>query len=154
MKESTVVDLREKILADIKSAMVSKDTVKLNTLRFLNSAIKNKEIDSRPTPITADDVMQVVKKLVKQRKESIDQFGAAGRTDLVDQESAELKVLEAYLPAQMGKEQIEKLVTEVIAATGAKTIKDMGTVMKEVQTRAAGSADGKMISEVIKSKLT
>ena len=64
------------------------------------------------------------------------------------------KVLEAYLPAQMGKEQIEKLVTEVIAATGAKTIKDMGTVMKEVQTRAAGSADGKMISEVIKSKLT
>jgi uncharacterized protein len=147
------VELREKILADIKSAMVSKDTIKLNTLRFLNSAIKNKEIDSRPTPINADDVMAVIKKLVKQRKESIEQFSAAGRQDLADNETAELKVLEVYLPAQMSKEQIEALVIEVIAATGAKTIKDMGTVMKETQARSAGSADGKLISEVIKSKL-
>lgn len=148
------MEIREKILADIKSAMVSKDTVKLNTLRFLNAAIKNKEIDSRPTPLTADDVMAVVKKLVKQRKESIEQFQTAGRNDLVDAESAELKVLEAYLPAQMSREQIEAVVAEVIAATGAKTIKDMGTVMKEAMARTAGSADGKMISEVIKSKLT
>ncbi len=147
------MELREKILADIKSAMVSRDTVKLNTLRFLNAQIKNKEIDSRPTPITADDVMTVVKKLVKQRKESIEQFSAAGRTDLADQENAELKILETYLPAQMSREQIEKLVTEVIAATGAKTIKDMGSVMKEAQARAAGAADGKLISEIIKSKL-
>jgi uncharacterized protein len=154
LKESTIVEIREKILADIKSAMVSKDTVKLNTLRFLNAAIKNKEIDSRPTPLTADDVMAVVKKLVKQRKESIEQFQTAGRNDLVDAESAELKVLEAYLPAQMSREQIEAVVAEVIAATGAKTIKDMGTVMKEAMARTAGSADGKMISEVIKSKLT
>lgn len=147
------MEIREKILADIKSAMVSKDTVKLNTLRFLNAQIKNKEIDSRPTPITADDVMAVIKKLVKQRKESIEQFLAAGRTDLSDAEAAELKVLEAYLPAQMGKEQIESLVSEVIAATGAKKIKDMGTVMKEMMARTSGSADGKLISEVIKSKL-
>ena len=148
------MEIREKILADIKSAMVSKDTVKLNTLRFLNSAIKNKEIDSRPTPITADDIMAVIKKLVKQRKESIEQFQTAGRTDLVDAESAELKVLETYLPAQMSREQIEAIVAEVIAATGAKTIKDMGTVMKEAMVRTAGSADGKLISEVIKSKLS
>ena len=147
------MELREKILADIKSAMVSKDTIKLNTLRFLNAQIKNKDIDSRPTPITPEDVMTVVKKLVKQRKESIEQFSAAGRTDLADQESAELKILETYLPAQMSREQIEKLVTEVIAATGAKTIKDMGTVMKEAQARSAGTADGKLISEIIKSKL-
>ena len=147
------MELREKIMADIKSAMVSKDTVKLNTLRFLNAQIKNKEIDSRPTPITADDVMAVVKKLVKQRKESIEQFQAAGRTDLVDAETAELKVLEAYLPAQMSREQVEAVVTEVIAAVGAKTVKDMGAVMKETMARTAGSADGKMISEVIKSKL-
>ena len=148
------MEIREKILADIKSAMVSKDTVKLNTLRFLNAQIKNKEIDSRPTPITADDIMGVLKKLVKQRKESIEQFSAAGRTDLADGESAELKILEAYLPAQMGREQIEALVVEVIAATGAKTIKEMGTVMKEMQVRTAGSADGKMISEIIKAKLS
>lgn len=148
------MEIREKILADIKSAMVSKDTVKLNTLRFLNAAIKNKEIDSRPAAITADDIMGVLKKLVKQRKESIDQFTAAGRMDLADGEAAELKVLEAYMPAQMGKEQIEALVAEVITATGAKSIKDMGTVMKEMQARTAGAADGKLISEIIKAKLT
>lgn len=147
------MDIREKILADIKSAMVSKDTVKLNTLRFLNAAIKNKEIDSRPTPITSDDIMTVIKKLVKQRKESIEQFSAAGRTDLSEAEAAELKVLEAYMPAQMTREQVEAVVVEVIAATGAKTVKEMGIVMKETQARTAGSADGKMISEIIKSKL-
>jgi len=148
------MELREKITADIKAAMIAKDSVKLNTLRFLQAAIKNKEIDSRPNPITADDVMAVIKKLVKQRKESIEQFQAAGRNDLADQESAELKVMEAYLPAQMTKEQIEQVVADVIAATGAKTIKEMGVVMKEVQARTAGTADGKTISEVIKSKLS
>lgn len=148
------MELREKILADIKSAMVSKDTVKLNTLRFLNAQIKNKEIDSRPNPITADDVMAVIKKLVKQRKESIEQFQSAGRTDLADQENAELKVMEAYLPAQLSKEQIEVIVAEVITAIGAKSIKDMGTVMKEAMVRTAGAADGKLISEIIKSKLS
>lgn len=147
------MEIREKILADIKSAMVSKDTVKLNTLRFLNAQIKNKEIDSRPTPLTAEDIMGVVKKLVKQRKESIEQFSAAGRTDLADQETAELKVLELYLPAQLGREQIEALVSEVIAATGAQSIKDMGAVMKETLARTGGAADGKLVSEVIKSKL-
>ena len=147
------MELREKILADIKTAMVAKDTVKLNTLRFLNAQIKNKEIDSRPTPITADDIMTVIKKLVKQRKESIEQFSAAGRTDLADQEASELKILETYMPSQMTKEQIEKLVADVITATGAKTVKDMGTVMKESMARSGGSADGKVLSEVIKAKL-
>ena len=97
--------------------------------------------------------MGVLKKLVKQRKESIEQFSAAGRTDLSDAEAAELKVLEAYLPAQMTREQVEAVVVEVIATTGAKTVKEMGIVMKETQARTAGSADGKMISEIIKSKL-
>lgn len=147
------MELREKIMADIKSAMIAKDAVKLNTLRFLNSAIKNKEIDSRPEPLTPEDIVGVIKKLVKQRKESIDQFTTAGRMDLADQESSELKVLEAYMPSQMTKEQIEAMVTDIIAATGAKTIKDMGTVMKEAMAKSAGNADGKILSEVIKSKL-
>ena len=148
------MELREKITADVKSAMLAKDSVKLNTLRFLQSAIKNKEIDSRPNPITADDVMGVIKKLVKQRKESIEQFTNAGRMDLAEQETAELKVLENYMPAQMSKEQIEKIVADVITALGAKTVKDMGPVMKETMARTAGAADSKMISETIKSKLT
>ncbi|MCM2353605.1 MAG: GatB/YqeY domain-containing protein [Pseudobdellovibrio sp.] len=147
------MELKDQLMADIKAAMIAKDSVKLNTLRFLHAAIKQKEIDSRPNPLTADDVMAVLKKLVKQRKESIDQFTNAGRTDLVDQETAELKVMEVYLPAQMSREQIEQVVADVIKETGASSIKDMGTVMKAVQAKTAGSADGKTISEVIKSKL-
>ncbi|MBC7419145.1 MAG: GatB/YqeY domain-containing protein [Bdellovibrio sp.] len=147
------MEIREQILADIKAAMIAKNSVKLNTLRFLNSAIKNKEIELRPTPLVTEDIMGVIKKIVKQRKESIDQFTTANRQDLVDQETAELKVMEAYMPSQMSKEQVEKLVADVIATTGAKTVKDMGSVMKECQARSGGLADGKMMSEIIKAKL-
>lgn len=148
------MELREQIMADVKDAMKSKDQLKLNTLRFFQAAVKNREIELRPDLITPDDVMGVLKKLVKQRKESIEQYQNGGRQDLADQEAAELKVLEGYLPAQMGREQVEKVVTEVIAALGAKTVKDMGPVMKEVIARTAGTADNKIVSEVIKSKLT
>lgn len=147
------MEIRDKIMADVKAAMIAKESLKLTALRGLQAAIKNREIDMRPDPITPEEVMNVVKKLVKQRKESIDQFQQAGRQDLVDQESAELKVLEVYLPAQMSREQIEALVAEVITATGAKTVKDMGPVMKEVIARANGAADNKIVSEVIKAKL-
>lgn len=148
------MEIREKITADVKAAMIAKDSVKLGALRMLQAAIKNKEIEMRPDPITPEEVQNVIKKLAKQRKESIDQFQQAGRQDLVDQETAELKVLEVYLPAQMSREQIEALVTEVITALGAKTVKDMGPVMKEVIAKSGGAADNKVVSEVIKSKLT
>ncbi|WP_374076938.1 GatB/YqeY domain-containing protein [Bdellovibrio bacteriovorus] len=147
------MEIRDKIAADVKAAMIAKESAKLGALRMLQAAIKNREIDMRPDPITSDEVLGVIKKLVKQRKESIDQFQQAGRQDLVDQETAELKVLEVYLPAQMSREQIEGLVTEVIAALGAKTVKDMGPVMKEVIAKSGGAADNKVVSEVIKSKL-
>lgn len=148
------MEIRDKLAADVKAAMLAKESVKLGALRMLQAAIKNREIDMRPNPITPDEVLGVIKKLVKQRKESIDQFQQAGRQDLVDQETAELKVLEVYLPAQMGREQIEALVVEVIGALGAKTVKDMGPVMKEVIARSGGAADNKIVSEVIKSKLS
>lgn len=148
------MEIREQILSEIKTAMREKDSVKLNTLRFLQSAIKNREIELRPKDMTSDEVMGVIKKLVKQRKESIDQYRMANRADLVDQETSELKILETYLPKQMGREQIEQLVTEVIAALGAKTIKDMGPVMKEVIARSGGSADNKTVSELIRAKLS
>lgn len=147
------MEIREQLMADVKSAMRDKDQLKLNTLRFLQAAIKNREIELRPEPIKSDEVMAVIKKLVKQRKESIEQFVAAQRQDLADQEAAELKVLESYLPKQMSREQVEKLVGEVIASTGAKTVKDMGTVMKEMQVRTQGTADNKLVSELIKAKL-
>lgn len=147
------MEIREKLTADVKAAMIAKDSVKLGALRMLQSAIKNREIEVRPEAISTDDVMSVIKKLVKQRKESIEQFGTAGRQDLVDQETAELKILEVYLPAAMGREQTEALVIEVIAALGAKTVKDMGPVMKEVVARSGGTADNKIVSELIKAKL-
>lgn len=143
-----------KIMNEIKDAMRSKDSLKLNTLRFLQSAIKNREIELRPNPMTDEESMGVLKKLVKQRKESIEQYKAGNRQDLVDQEAAELKILEAYLPAQMSKEQVEKLVAEVISATGAKTIKEMGPVMKEVLAKSGGAADNKLVSELVRAKLS
>lgn len=147
------MQIRDQLMADVKEAMKAKETLKLNTLRFLQAAIKNREIEMRPNPITQEEVMGVIRKLVKQRKESIDQYKAAARQDLVDQETSELKILETYLPQQMGREQLEKLVSDVIASVGAKTPKDMGPVMKEVLARAAGTADNKMVSEIVKSKL-
>lgn len=141
-------------MGDIKEAMKSKNSVKLNTLRFLQSAIKNREIEMRPNPITDDEAMGVIKKLVKQRKESIEQYAAGNRQDLVDQETAELKILEAYLPPQMSREQVEKLVTEVLSQLGAKTIKDMGPAMKEVLARSGGAADNKLVSEIVRAKLS
>lgn len=148
------MEILPKIMNEIKDAMRAKDSVKLNTLRFLQSAIKNREIELRPNPMTDDESMGVIKKLVKQRKESIEQYKAGNRQDLVDQEAAELKILETYLPAQMSKEQVEKLVAEVIAATGAKTVKDMGPVMKEVLAKSGGAADNKLVSELVRSKLS
>ncbi len=145
--------LKEKIMDDVKTAMKAKDQLKLNALRFLQAAIKNREIELRPNAINEEEVLGVIKKMVKQRKESIEQYTTAARQDLVDQESLELQILEQYMPAQMGRDQIEKLVAEVISSTGAKSVKDMGNVMKEVIARAKGSADNKTVSEVIKSKL-
>ena len=148
------MEILPKIMNEIKEAMKSKDTLKVNTLRFVQAAIKNREIELRPNPMNNDEAMAVLKKLVKQRKESIEQYKAGGRQDLVDQETAELKILETYLPAQMSKEQVEKLVADVMAATGAKTIKDMGSVMKEVLARSGGAADNKLVSEIVRSKLS
>ncbi len=148
------MEIREKIMNDMKTAMREKDQVRLEAIRFLQAAIKNREIEVRPNPITGDDVMSVIKKMVKQRKESIDQYQAANRQDLVDKEAAELKIIETYLPAQMSKEQIEKIVAEVIAETKASSIKDMGSVMKAVIAKTAGAADNKLVSEAIKSKLS
>lgn len=147
------MEILPKIMNEIKDAMRSKDSLKLNTLRFLQSAIKNREIELRPQPLTDEESMSVLKKLVKQRKESIEQYKAGNRQDLVDQEAAELKILETYLPAQMSKDQVEKLVSDVIASLGAKTIKEMGPVMKEVLARSGGSADNKLVSELVRSKL-
>lgn len=147
------MDLKSQILNDMKAAMKEKDPVKLETIRGLQSAVKNREIELRPNPISEDEVIGVVKRLIKQRKESIEQFTAAGRTDLSDKEATELKHLEVYLPAQMSRDQIAALVAQVVTETGAASVKDMGKVMKEVLARSGSTADGKIVSELVKAKL-
>lgn len=147
------MSLRDQISNDIKTAMKAKDMEKLNALRMVQSAFKNREIELRPNLMPEEECIGVLKKLVKQRKESIEQFGQAGRQDLVDNETKEMKLLETYLPAQMSREAIEKIVAEAIVAAGATSVKDMGKVMKEAQARSNGQADNKIMSEIIKSKL-
>lgn len=148
------MSLKEKILEDIKTAMKNKEADRLSAVRFLQSAVKNKEIELRPHAITDQDILGVIKKLAKQRKDSIFEFEKANRQDLVDKEKYELTVLEGYLPKQLGPEEVAKVVTEVIQALGAKDIKQMGAVIKEVQARTAGAADGKTISDLVRSKLS
>ncbi len=146
--------LKEKILDDIKAAMKSRQAERLAAVRFLQSAIKYREIELRPNAITDQEVIGVIKKLAKQRKDSISEFEKAGRQDLIDKEKFELGVLEEYLPAQMSAEQVATIVDEVIKAQGATTMKQMGGVVKEVMARTGGQADGKTVSDLVKSKLT
>lgn len=147
------MEIRERLTSDMKTAMRDKDQVRLDAIRFLQAAIKNREIELRPNPISSDEVLGVLKKMVKQRKESIEQYQSAGRQDLADKELRELGIIEAYMPAQMTRDQVEKLVVEAIAELKASSIKDMGPVMKSVIAKSSGSADNKMVSEIIKSKL-
>ncbi len=147
------MNLKEQIMADVKSAMKEKDQVKVDTLRFLHAAIKNREIELRPNAINEQEVEGVLKKMIKQRKDSIDQFQKAARQDLVDKEQRELLIMEAYLPKQMSADQIKKLVEEAIAETQATNAKDMGKVMKAVQAKTQGQADNKMVSELVKARL-
>jgi len=147
------MSLRERVLEDIKEAMKTKQADRLSAIRMLQAAIKNREIELRPATITEPDVLGVVRKLTKQRKDSIEEYEKAGRQDLADKEKFELSVLEAYMPAQMTPDQIATLVNDVIAATGATSIKQMGAVVKEVMAKSDGRADGKTISDLVKSKL-
>lgn len=147
------MSLKEQIMADVKSAMKNKEQDKLNALRFIHAAIKNKEIEVRPREANDDDVLAVLKTLAKQRKDSIEQYEKGGRTDLADKEKFELNIIESYLPQQMSREQVEAVVSEVISALNATSIKQMGAVMKEVLAKTAGAADGRMVSEIVKSKL-
>ncbi|MEQ1665144.1 MAG: GatB/YqeY domain-containing protein [Bdellovibrionales bacterium] len=145
--------MKETILADLKVAMKNQEAEKLSAIRFLQSAIKNKEIELRPNAITDADILAVLKKICNQHKDSIEQYTKANRKDLVDQEAAQLKIMEHYLPKQMSREDLEKIITQVIAETKASSVKDMGAVIKATIAKTAGAADNKTISEIIKTKL-
>jgi uncharacterized protein YqeY len=144
--------LKARISEDMKSAMRARDTVRLGTVRLLLAAIKQKEVDERNE---ADDaaVTGIVEKLIKQRKDSISQFQAAGRDDLVAAEQAELAVLQTYLPEQLSSAEVEAAVAAAIAESGATSARDMGKVMGLLKPRLAGRADMGQVSSLIKTHL-
>jgi uncharacterized protein YqeY len=145
--------LRDKVNTDITAAMKSKEPTRLSALRMLKAAIMNKGIE-KSHDLDDAEVLQVVSTLVKQRRDSIEQFAKAGRTDLVDKESAEITILEEYLPPAASAEDIDAAIAAAIAETGASSIKDMGKVMKAVMPRLAGkTADGRAINEAVRRKL-
>jgi len=144
--------LKERITEDMKTAMRSGEKDRLAVIRLLQAAIKQREVDER---ITLDDaqVTSVLEKMVKQRKESIVAFEKGARADLVAKETAEIAILQPYLPAQMSETELDALIAEAIASTGAATIKDMGKVMGVVKAKAAGKADMGAVGARIKAKL-
>jgi uncharacterized protein YqeY len=144
--------LREKIDADTKDALKSGAKDKVSTLRMLISALKYKQIDKK-RPLTDEEVIETVRSLIKQRRDSIEQFTKGGRQDLVDKETAEVAVLEAYLPKQLSREELESMVRDAVAQSGAQGAKDMGKVMKALIPMVGGRADGKLISELVKNAL-
>ncbi len=146
------MSLQEQLKEDMKIAMRDKDVVSRDTIRFLNSAIKQIEVDERRA-LDDNDVIKLIQKAIKQRNESIEQFKLASRDDLVEAETAQLKVLEKYLPKQLSDEELEAKIKEIISTTGATSIKDMGKIMGVASKDLAGIADGKRINEAVKKVL-
>jgi len=146
------MNLKERITEDMKAAMRAKDSARLGAIRFLQAAIKQKEVDER---VTADDaaVLAIVEKLIKQRKDSIQQFQQAARTDLVEKEQAELALLQGYLPQQMSAAELDQAIAAAIAESGAAGPQAMGKVMALLKPRLAGRADIGKASALVKARL-
>ena len=144
--------LKERITEDMKAAMRASEKERLSTIRLVQAAIKQREVDER---ITLDDtqVFVVLEKMVKQRKESIAQFEQGGRKDLADKERREIELLQAYLPAKLSDSELDALIRDAVAATGAASIKDMGKVMGMVKSKAAGRADMAAVGARVKAVL-
>jgi len=147
------MSLKARINDDMKSAMRAKEAERLKAIRLLLAAIKQREVDER-VELTDSDVLAVLDKMLKQRRESIAQFERAGRTDLVDAEKAEVAVLQAYTPQPLSGPEIEALVNEAIQAANAKAPRDMGAVMTQLRPRLAGRADMAQVSQLVKAKLS
>ena len=149
------MSISEQIQKDMVDAMRSRDELRLSTLRMVKAAIKNKEVDKR-APLDDKEIQQVLATLIKQRRDSIEQFTKGGRQELADKEAAEIKLIEGYLPKAMGEEQIAEVVKLTIAEMGSPTMKDMGTVMKNVMAKlqATGArVEGKTVSDLVKKHL-
>ena len=150
------MSLKEQIGEDIKTAMKAKDKLRLQTVRGIKKAILEKEVELRPKgqdTLTPEHEIELLTQQAKQRRDSIEQFTNAGRDDLAEKESQELAIIETYLPEQVSDEEVAKIIDELIASSGATTMKDLGKVMGPAMKQLKGKADGKKIQEIVKSKL-
>lgn len=147
------MSIKDRLKEEMIAAMKAKEAEKLGAIRFIQAAIKKVEVDTRKEMDDAA-VTPILMNLAKQRRDSIDQFRKGGREDLAAKEEAELKLIQSFLPEQMSAEDLGKIVDSAIQETGAKSMRDMGSVMKAVQAKAAGRAEGSVISDTVKKKLS
>lgn len=146
--------LEEKILNDYKEAMKAKDSIKSATLNFLRAEMINVAMAKKKKVLDDNEVIAVIRKQVKAHQDSIEQFKTGNRQDLVDKETKELEILKSYLPPELNVDEIKKIIEEAILTTQAASIKDTGQVMKEVTTKIAGQADGRLVSDLVKERLS
>lgn len=144
--------LKERLINDMKEAMKSKDRVKLSTIRMINSLIKNAEIEKRGE-LSDEEIVSLLMKYAKQRRESIEMYEKGGRRDLVEKEKQELSIVESYLPEQMGEDEVREIVREAVEKTGARSVKDIGSVMKYVMPKVKGRVDGSTVNRIAKEML-
>jgi len=146
--------LEEKILNDYQEALKAKDALKSSVLSFLRAELINVATANKKSRLDDSEVISVIKKQIKQRRDSIEQFTQGGRMELAEKEKKELGVLQGYLPPDVSIEEIKKIIEEVVSSTGAVSLKEMGKVMKEVNAKIAGRADGKLISDLVRQRLS
>ena len=146
--------LEEKILKEYREAMKSRDTVKSTLLSSLRAEMANAAMKEKKDRLDDNGIIAVIRRQIKQHQDSIEQFQKGGRQDLVDKETRELEVLKSYLPAQLSGDEIKSIIEEIVAAVAAQGLKDMGKVMKEVVARIGSGADGKLVSDLVKERLS
>ena len=147
------MDINKKINDEMITAAKTKDKIRLSAIRMLKTALHNKEIELM-RPLNESETLQILSAIVKQRKDSIEQFPKGGRTDLVEKEEAELKVVQEFMPAQLSDDDVDNIIRKAIAEVGAVSVKDMGKVMKILMPQLTGKADGKMVGEKVKALLS
>jgi len=147
------MNLEEKLFEEMKQAMKTNDKIRLSTIRMIRSSSKNKEIELR-RKLEDEDIFKVIQGMVRKGEESIEQFQAGGRNDLVEKEKMEIEILKSFLPQPIPQEEIIKIIDETIQETQASSLKDLGKVMKAVMPRLGGKADGKVINQLVKERLS
>jgi uncharacterized protein YqeY len=145
--------LEERLVEEMKQAMKSNDKAKLSTIRMIRSAVKNKEIELRK-PLDDDGIFRVIQGMVKKSEESIEQFKAGGRMDLVEKETKEIETMKSYLPQPLSREEVLKIIDQTIEETKASSLKDLGKVMKSVMPKLGGKVDGALVNQLVKERLS